>query len=303
MAFYGTIDEAEAAGFRPCKRCQPDGQTLAETTAEKVAAACRIIETADTPPSLKELARQGAMSPFHFHRLFKKITGLTPKEYFAGHRAGQLRKLLPRRDTVTRALYDAGFNSNSRFYATSSKMLGMKPKQFRKYGEGENIRFATGRCSLGFILVAATEKGVCTISLGDDLDSLVSELRTNFRKANLERGDQKFGKLIQSVVEFVESPKIGINLPLDIRGTAFQQRVWKALREVRIGSTTSYSELAVRLGMPNSVRAVAGACAANNIALAIPCHRVIRTSGELSGYRWGVKRKQTLLQREKAARR
>ena len=301
VVFHDTCEAAERAGFRPCKRCQPDGRALTEEYAAKVAAACRAIKAGDTPPGLDVLAKAAAMSKFHFHRVFKKLTGLTPKAYARAHRADQVRKLLPRRPTITHAMYDSGFNSNSRFYADAPKILGMKPKHFRQHGAGEVIRFAVGECSLGSILVAASEKGVCAISIGDDPDSLVKELQASFSRAQLIGGDRSFEKLVARVIGFVEAPAIGLDLPLDIRGTAFQQRVWAALREIPVGSAVSYSELAGRIGSPKSVRAVASACASNNIALAIPCHRVIRTGGALAGYRWGVDRKRALLLREQPA--
>jgi AraC family transcriptional regulator of adaptative response/methylated-DNA-[protein]-cysteine methyltransferase len=212
-----------------------------------------------------------------------------------------MRQTLPKRNTVTEAIYEAGFNSNSRFYAESSRMLGMTPKSFRKGGTGEAIRFAVGECSLGSILVAASDKGVCAISLGDDPNQLVEWLQDRFPKAQLIGGDRNFERVVAKVVGLVEAPKLGLDLPLDVRGTAFQRRVWKALREIPAGSTASYTEIAKRIGSPKAVRAVAGACASNAIAVAIPCHRVVRADGNLSGYRWGVERKHSLLQRETTA--
>ena len=299
VAFHDSCEEAEQAGFRACKRCQPSGRTLVEEYAAKVAAACRTMETAEVPPSLDVLAKTAAMSKFHFHRVFTKITGLTPKAYAKAHRAERMREELPKRHTVTEAIYGAGFNSNGRFYAESSQMLGMTPRNFRRGGKGEVIRFAVGECSLGSILVAASEKGVCAISLGDSPDELVKDLQDSFSKAQLIGGDKQFEQVVAKVVGFVEAPKVGLDLPLDVRGTAFQRRVWKALREIPSGSTASYSEVARRIGSPKAIRAVAGACASNNIAVAIPCHRVLRTGGDLSGYRWGIERKRTLLTLER----
>jgi AraC family transcriptional regulator, regulatory protein of adaptative response / methylated-DNA-[protein]-cysteine methyltransferase len=297
--FHESCEAAEAAGFRPCKRCQPRGNTLTEQYSAKVAAACRRIEEAPDAPNLDALAKGAAMSKFHFHRVFTRLTGLTPKAYAKAHRAQRMRRELPRRDTVTEAIYGAGFNSNGRFYAESSRMLGMAPKKFNQGGRGETIRFAVGVCSLGAILVAASHKGVCAISLGDDPDKLVKDLQDVFPKANLIGGDKSFERVVSVVVGFVEAPGIGLDLPLDVRGTAFQQRVWKALREIPTGTTVSYAEIAGRIGLPKSVRAVARACASNKIAVAIPCHRVLRTDGDISGYRWGVKRKRVLLERER----
>ncbi|HWN95620.1 MAG TPA: bifunctional DNA-binding transcriptional regulator/O6-methylguanine-DNA methyltransferase Ada [Methylomirabilota bacterium] len=298
VAFHNSCAEAERAGFRPCQRCQPSGPTQRERHAAQVAGACRIIETAEEMPSLEVLAKAAGMSRFHFHRVFTRLAGLTPKAYAVAHRAARMREALPRRNTVTEAMYEAGFNSNGRFYAESSRILGMAPKRFRQGGTGAVIRFAVGECSLGSILVASSEKGVCAILLGDDPNELVKDLQDRFPKAQLIGGDKNFERVVARVVGFVEAPKLGLDLPLDVRGTAFQRRVWKALREIPAGSTASYSAIAERIGSPRSVRAVAGACAANAIAVAIPCHRVLRTDGRLSGYRWGVKRKRSLLSRE-----
>ncbi len=301
VGFHKSREDAERAGFRACKRCQPNGPALAEQYATIVAAACRAIETAEESPSLDVLAKAAHMSRFHFHRVFKKITALTPKAYAKAHRAERMRAELQKRNTVTEAIYGAGFKSNGRFYAESSRMLGMAPKKFREGGAGTAIRFAVGECSLGSILVASSEKGVCAISLGDNPNELVKEFQDRFPKAHLIGCDKNFERVVAQVIGFVETPKVGLDLPLDIRGTAFQQRVWKALCKIPSGSTASYTEIAKRIGAPKAIRAVAGACAANVIAVAIPCHRVLRNDGNLSGYRWGVKRKQALLKKEKAA--
>jgi len=299
VQFHSSCDAAERAGFRPCKRCQPDGQALEEFYSTAIAKACRMIETAEQIPTLDALAKCSGMSPFHFHRVFKRITGITPKAYATAHRAERVRKELPKHKTVTEAIYGAGFNSNGRFYAESSQRFGMTPKKFRNGGESTAIRFAVGECSLGSILVASSDNGVCAISLGDDPAQLVKELQDRFPKAQLIGGDKHFEQTVSRVVGFVEAPKIGLNLPLDVRGTAFQQRVWKALQEIPPGVTASYSEIARRIGAPKSVRAVASAIAANNFAVAIPCHRVVHLDGSISGYRWGVKRKRALLEKEK----
>jgi AraC family transcriptional regulator of adaptative response/methylated-DNA-[protein]-cysteine methyltransferase len=266
--------------------------------AAEVTAACRAIENAEEAPSLAELAAKAGLSPFHFQRIFKQITGVTPKAYADAHRAGRMRESLNRCGTITEAIYEAGFNSNSRFYEKSSEMLGMAPQAFRRGGKGETLRFAVGECSLGSILVASSAKGVCCILLGDDPDALAADLQDRFPKAELIGGDEGYEDLIAKVVGFVEAPKLGLDLPLDVRGTAFQHRVWQALREIPAGSTLSYTEVAAKIGSPNAVRAVAGACAANAIAVAIPCHRLVRNDGGLSGYRWGVERKRALLERE-----
>jgi AraC family transcriptional regulator of adaptative response/methylated-DNA-[protein]-cysteine methyltransferase len=298
VRFHATPAEAERAGFRPCKRCRPDSHGVGEARAEAVARACRLIETAEETPSLDALADAAGLSRFHFHRVFKMTTGLTPKAYGAAHRARRVRDELARSDSVTDAIYGAGFNSSGRFYATASEVLGMTPTDFRAGGEGAVIRFAVGECSLGSILVAATERGVCAILLGDDPDALARDLQDRFPKARLVGGDRDFERLVAKVVGFVEAPALGLDLPLDVRGTAFQQRVWQALREIPAGRTSTYTKIAERIGAPTAVRAVARACASNAIAVAIPCHRVVRHDGGLSGYRWGVKRKRLLLERE-----
>ena len=264
-----------------------------------VAQACRRIEAAEQPPSLDDLARQAGLSPFHFHRVFKAATGLTPKAYADAHRANAVRTSLARgSSSVTEAIFDAGFNANSRFYEYADAMLGMKPTQYRAGGVDARIEFAIGESSLGAILVARSQRGVCAISLGDDADLLLRELQDRFPRAELVGGDTGFERLVAQVVGMIEQPNLGIDLPLDVRGTAFQQRVWQALGQIPPGQTASYAQIAQRIGSPTSVRAVAQACASNTLAVAIPCHRVVRSDGALSGYRWGVERKRELLLRE-----
>ena len=301
VAFHATREDAERAGFRPCKRCRPDQPALAERHAAAIARACREIESAETPPRLDELARTAGMSRFHFHRLFKAATGLTPRDYAAAQRARRLRDGLARGKRVTDALYAAGFNSSGRFYSESGKLLGMTPTRFRAGGAGETIRYALAKCSLGALLVAATRKGVCAISLGADARALSRELARRFPRARRVAGDPDFERWVARVVGFVEAPARGLELPLDLRGTAFQLRVWRALRAIPPGSTASYAEVARRIGAPRAVRAVARACATNPLALAVPCHRVLRADGALAGYRWGIERKRALLERERAS--
>ena len=302
VSFHATIADAIAAGFRPCKRCRPD-VTGADLHAEVVTAVCRLIDetvAADQPaPTLNELGRRTGFSPFHLHRLFKKATGVTPRAYAAGARARKLREKLGDSRTVSEAVHDAGYSSSSRFYERSTQRLGMTPSRAKRGGSGETIRFAVGESSLGPILVAATEKGVCSIQFDDDPQELVHALERRFPNAELVGDDAQFAEVVAQVVVFVEAPSGGLDLPLDIRGTAFQERVWNALTTIPLGRTMTYTELANAIGKPSAVRAVASACAANEIALAIPCHRVIRASGELAGYRWGIERKSTILERER----
>lgn len=300
VRFHATRADAEQAGYRPCKRCRPDQPSLTEQYATMVAAACRQIENAETAPDLDTLAQLAGLSRFHFHRIFKAITGVTPRDYAAAHRAQRVRCALARSATITDAIYDAGFNSSGRFYAQSKQMLGMTPTGFRAGGADTAMRFAVGECSLGAILVAATGIGVCAILLGDDPDTLLRNLQDRFPRTELIGGDSDFEQWVARVVGFVETPARGLDLPLDIRGTIFQRRVWQALREIPPGSTATYAEIAKRIGSPKAARAVAQACAANTIAVAIPCHRVIRNDGKLSGYRWGIERKRALLIREAA---
>ena len=301
VAFHANPADAQRAGFRACLRCKPDEPPLAAQHAALVANLCHIIETAEQAPSLMELAGHAQLSAHHLHRVFKAITGLTPKAYADAHRARRLRANLAQEGTVTAALYGAGYNSGGHFYADAPKVLGMTPTRFRSGGADTAIRFAIGQCSLGAILVACSELGVCAISIGDDPDTLARELQDRFPKASLIGGDAEFEQLVATVVGFIESPRLGLDLPLDVRGTAFQQRVWLALSEIPPGQTASYADIAERIGAPNSFRAVAQACGANALAVAIPCHRVVRSDGALSGYRWGVERKRVLLDREAQA--
>src|SRR5262245_49392448 len=264
----------------------------------RVAAVCRLIENADVVPPLAELARAAGLSAWHFHRVFKATTGLTPAEYAAAQRTRRVRERLPASRSVTDAIYEAGFNSSGRFYEHADQMLGMTPTAYRAGGAATRIRFAVGQCSLGAILVAATERGVCAIFLGDDPAELLRQRQGRLPRGDLVGGEAACEQLIARVVGFAEAPAVGLDLPLDVRGTAFQQRVWRALCAIPAGSTTSYGEVARRIGAPRSVRAVARAIADNPIAVAIPCHRVVASDGALTGYRWGIARKRALLDRE-----
>jgi AraC family transcriptional regulator, regulatory protein of adaptative response / methylated-DNA-[protein]-cysteine methyltransferase len=298
VRFHASAADAEAAGFRPCKRCRPNEMPLIERQASAIADVCRLIERTDHVPNAGVLAATAGMSRFHFQRVFKTITGLTPRAYAMAHRANRVRKELKRSATITEAIYNAGFNSDGRFYARSSDILGMTPREFRSGAAATSIRFAIGQCSLGTILVAASERGICAILLGDDPEALIRSFQDRFPRASLIGADAGFEAWVARVVGFVDAPRLGLDLPLDIQGTAFQQRVWQALREIPAGSTASYAAIARKLGTPRAARAVAQACAANRLAVAIPCHRVVRADGGLSGYRWGVDRKRALLDRE-----
>lgn len=300
VEFFDTPEAAEAAGYRASRRAVADHGALQAHRGALLREICAFIQQADTPPRLDELAEKAGLSPFHLHRLFKAEMGLTPKAYADAARAQRLRRELGRHDadSVTHTLYEAGFNSSSRFYEASDGLLGMPPRDYRQGGINARIRFAVGQCSLGAILVAQSQRGICAILLGDDPDKLVRDLQDMFPKAEFIGGDSRFERLVAQVVGFVEEPGLGLGLPLDIQGTAFQERVWQALREIPPGSTATYSDIAQRLGSPRAVRAVGSACGANRLAVAIPCHRVLRRDGDLSGYRWGVERKRELLERE-----
>lgn len=298
VAFHATSAEAEAAGFRPCKRCRPDKISLAARRAEIVAAACRALEDSGDVPDLDKLARASGLSRFHFHRIFKEIVGITPKDYALAHRRNSVRTELQRSTSVTDAIYDAGFNSSARFYANAAETLGMSPKTFRAGGKNEVLKVAFGRSSLGDILIAASMKGIAAILIGDERDKLTADLKAIFPHAEFIAADGDFENRVAAVVEMVERPKQALDLPLDIRGTAFQQRVWKALRDIPLGATATYTNIAKKVGDPKAVRAVARACATNPLALVVPCHRVVRADGNLAGYRWGVERKRTLIERE-----
>jgi AraC family transcriptional regulator, regulatory protein of adaptative response / methylated-DNA-[protein]-cysteine methyltransferase len=301
VRFHRTREDAARAGFRPCKRCKPDEPPLHERYAATIASVCRTIEAGEAIPSLAMLAKEAGLSVHHFHRVFKSVTGLTPRQYGEAHRSRRVREELRRAPSVTAAIYDAGFNSSGRFYAAADEMLGMTPSEYRAGGAHAEIRFAVGECSLGSILVARSERGVCAILLGDEPEALVRELQDLFPRATLVGNENAFERVVSKVVGFVDAPALGLDLPLDVRGTAFQQRVWRALQEIPPGSTASYSEIAARLGAPKAFRSVAQACAANPLAVAIPCHRVVRRDGRLSGYRWGAERKRALLKKEGAS--
>ncbi len=297
VRFFAGCAQAAADGYRACKRCKPDAPAE-DRHATLVAAACRAIEAAETPPTLADLATEAGLSPFHFHRLFKQATGLTPRAYAQAHRAKRVQAGLAGGGNVTATMYEAGFNASSRFYAAADGMLGMTPRAYRAGGAHQHIHFAVGTCSLGAILVAASSRGVCAILLGDDPAGLENDLHGRFPRAAIAPADAGFQATVDMVVAMVEAPRLGTALPLDVQGTAFQQRVWNALRAIPAGTTVSYAQLAALIGAPKAVRAVAAACAANRLAVAIPCHRVVGKHGALTGYRWGIARKGILLARE-----
>ena len=303
VSFHTTVDDAIAAGFRACKRCRPDA-TDTDVHAAVVTAACRMIDqslhTDGSVPSLNALSQHIGYSPFHLHRIFRAATGLTLRAYGAAARARILRERLDQSETVSHAMHSAGYSSSSRFYETSTERLGMTPSRAKRGGIGETVRYAISATSLGAILVGATAKGVCSIQLGDDPHALMRAFEARFAGATLVADDPAFANTVSKVVRFVESPRGTLDLPLDIRGTAFQERVWAALTAIAPGLTKSYADVAQAIGSPNAVRAVAAACAANELAIAIPCHRVIRSDGAVAGYRWGAQRKSVRLKREGA---
>lgn len=299
VLFFDTPEEAEAAGYRPCRRCRPNGREE-EGHAALVRRACRRLENEEETPVLADLAAEAGLSPWHFQRLFKRLVGVTPRQYAAARRMERFRAGLRQAETVTAAAYDAGFGSSGRAYEAAARGLGMAPGDYRRGGAGLRIRYATARCSLGWLVVAASERGVCAIGFVDSPAEAPASLRQAFPRAALEAAEDDFRHQVARVVAWVDAPAPGaLDLPLDIRGTAFQQRVWQCLQAIPPGETATYEEVADRLGQPRSARAVARACAANPLAVAVPCHRVVRKDGGLGGYRWGLARKRALLRRER----
>lgn len=297
VRFFGDAGEALSAGFRPCKRCQPDKENAHQQRLDKITRACHLLEQ-DTPITLEALAQDVAMSPFHLHRLFKATTGMTPKAWQQSYRARRLRDALVKGETVTQALLNAGYPDSSSYYRKADETLGMTAKQFRKGGDKVTVRYAIADCTLGRCLVAESERGICAILLGDDDTGLIVGLHEMFPAARDEPADADFQQRVQQVITSINARNTQLTLPLDIQGTAFQQQVWQALRAIPCGETVSYQQVANAIGKPKAVRAVASACGANKLAIVIPCHRVVRGDGSLSGYRWGVARKAQLLKRE-----
>ena len=298
VAFYDKAEQALKAGWRPCRRCHPTGRSIAESQVAAIRRACALIDAAETPPPLKELAAAVSLSPYHFHRLFKAIVGVTPRDYAAAKRTGKLQHELAAGTPVAEAIYGAGYGSSSRLYENSRATLGMTPGSFRAGAAGQIIRWGIAETPLGRLIVAATDAGICMIEFGADEAELEARLAARFPKARTVRADAELAAPLEAVAGFIELPERGLDLPLDIQGTAFQRRVWQALQQVPAGTTASYAEIAARIGQPSAARAVAGACAANHLALAIPCHRIVAGNGDLAGYRWGVDRKRALLERE-----
>ena len=301
VAFYVTNAEAEAAGFRPCKRCRPDDSSQAQRHIAAVERACALIRSRDALPSLDELASAARISRFHFHRVFKQITGATPRDWGKAHRLDRFAERLDAGENVAEAVYAAGFGASSRAYEAAPIGLGMTPAARRHGGRGETIRFTTVKTALGWALIAATARGICMTALGDEKAPLEADLRRRFPAALIWPADSQLAAWAQRIVQFITAPGEQPDLPLDIRGTAFQARVWRALQKVPPGRTSTYTEIAQALGQPKAVRAVAAACAANKLALLVPCHRIVRRDGDLAGYRWGVERKRALLAAEQAS--
>lgn len=301
VEFFTTHEAAIAAGYRPCQRCHPCAPLpAADLITPMITQACRHLEQAEPPPKLAELAAEAGLSPWHFQRLFKKTLGVTPKQYAAALQAHRFRENLAAGHSVTEAIYQAGFSSSSRAYENARQHLAVKPSVHKQGAAGLIIHYSIAACFLGWLIVAATEQGICAIALGDAPETLPAQIQQQFPKATLQADDARLSVWVRQIMVFLSTPAQGLNLPLDIQGTAFQKRVWQALRDIPFGMTVSYTDIAEQIGEPNAVRAVASACAANKLAVAIPCHRVVRRDGELSGYRWGIDRKRELLKWEDA---
>jgi len=299
VEYFNTCDDAEDVGYRACKRCSPTATSKAEEIEQKIIHACRIIEKSETSIKLDELAIEVNLSPYHFHRLFKKIVGVTPKQYASRHQSRRFEKDLKTSPSVTDAIYSAGYGSSGSAYDKKRDQLAMKPKVYRKGADGVTISYGLAQCFLGWVIVAATDRGICAIEFGDDSDTLPEQVQARFPNAQLNKADIGFKTLIKEVVDFIESPEDTFQLPLDIQGTAFQQQVWEFLKQIKPGETMSYTDVAERMRKPNAVRAVATACASNKLAVVIPCHRVISKTGKTGGYRWGNQRKKMLLESER----
>jgi AraC family transcriptional regulator of adaptative response/methylated-DNA-[protein]-cysteine methyltransferase len=298
LRFFTTPRDATAAGYRPCQRCRPDLPPRAQRQAEAVAAACRAIEAGTFDAA--SAGRTAGLGAVAFARLFRQVTGVTPTAYEAAHRQNVAQaSLRAGAQSITQTIYEAGFSSSGRFYESADSMLGMTPGRFRAGGTGETISYAFGTSFLGTILVAASTRGICAILIGDDEATLHADLQARFPRATLHEATPEFADRVAEVLRLMEAPRAGHSLPLDIRGTAFQRRVWQALRDIPAGQTSTYAAVANSIGRPGAARAVGAACAANPLAVAVPCHRVVNAAGTLAGYRWGTTRKAALLARER----
>ena len=297
VRFFGSFDNAEAKGFRACQRCRPKGEIL-NPQIENVIRACQILE-GEEQMTLEDLSAELDLSPSHLQKIFKEIVGVSPKKYADSKRLEKFKGELKGGSEVIDAMYESGFGSSSRLYENVAEKLGMTPAVYKKGGKNMKIDYTITDCDLGKLLVARTEKGVCAVTFGDDDDTLFENLQKEFSKAEIGKNGDKLKDFVEAILANLQGTNKTLDLPLDIQATAFQMRVWEALRKIPYGETVSYSDIAAKLGNKNAVRAVATACASNRIALVIPCHRVIAKSGNLSGYRWGVERKKTILENEK----
>lgn len=300
-AFFATTVEAEAAGLRPCKRCRPLDPSMASRHLAAIEKACALIRASEAIPTLGQLADTAGLSRYHFHRVFKQVTGTTPRDYARTHRLGRLADKLDAGESVAEAIYGSGFEASSRAYAAAPSALGMTPGQRRRGGSGQRVRYVTVETPLGWALVAASERGICMTALADNRASLGAMVNERFPAAEIIAEDAGLAAWARRIVQFITAPGPIPDLPLDIQGTAFQAQVWRALQKIPLGKTATYSEIAAAVGRPEAVRAVAQACAVNSVALLVPCHRVIRRDGTLGGYRWGLEKKRELLARERAA--
>lgn len=298
VRFFDSLAAAERAGFRACKRCRPDAETHQQQQRQALVASCRRLEQEDPTPTLAELAADMNLSQWHFQRLFRRLLGITPHQYATEYRAGRLKSALKTAASVTEASYAAGYGSSSRLFEAARARLSMSPSDYRQGAPGQRLHYGLAPCHLGWVGLVASERGICGIELADMADSLLDRLQRTFAKAELIAAGAAFDELLARVVAFLARPEQELDLPLDIQGTAFQCQVWQALRTVPAGQTLSYAQLAARLGRPQASRAVAGACAANKLAVVVPCHRITRADGAISGYRWGVERKRQLLDQE-----
>lgn len=299
VCFFESAQEAEIAGFRPCKRCQPQFEKVPNPAKSKVLAACRFIEAqVDHIPTLSELCSQVGMSPSYLQKIFKQIIGVSPFQYADALRNQRLKQRLQSGEEIAHAVYDTGYGSSSQLYEKAPKQLGMTPKTYQQAGKTISIVYAIALCPLGYLLVATTEKGICAVKLGDEVDKLEHTLIKEFHQAQIMRDDQTHKEWIQAILDFIAGGKAYLDLPLDVRGTAFQKQVWQALQKIPYGQTRTYTDIARDIAKPQAVRAVGNACGANPIALIVPCHRVLRSDGSVGGYHWGIERKQKLLIQE-----